>query len=87
MPVAAFDDWEDSPWIIYVKSTTPSSQLPRHTPFDVVAWRGNYYPYKYDLSRFNTIGSTSFDHPDPSIYTVLCNPSADFVIFPPRWLV
>lgn len=57
------------------------------TPFDVVAWHGNYYPYKYDLSRFNTIGSTSFDHPDPSIYTVLCNHSADFVIFPPRWLV
>lgn len=65
-----------------------------HTPFDVVAWHGNYYPYKYDLGRFNVIGSTSFDHPDPSIYTVLTGPSnqvgtaiADFVIFPPRWLV
>jgi len=53
-----------------------------------------YYPYKYDLGRFNVIGSTSFDHPDPSIYTVLTGPSdhlgtaiADFVIFPPRWLV
>lgn len=66
----------------------------RHTPFDVVAWHGNYYPYKYDLGRFNTIGSISFDHPDPSIFTVLSAPSdhpgtsvADFVIFPPRWLV
>ncbi|PHH76177.1 hypothetical protein CDD82_4117 [Ophiocordyceps australis] len=65
-----------------------------HTPFDVVAWHGRYYPYKYDLGRFNTIGSVSFDHPDPSIYTVLTGPSdhpgtavADFVIFPPRWLV
>ncbi|KXJ88592.1 Homogentisate 1,2-dioxygenase [Microdochium bolleyi] len=65
-----------------------------HTPFDVVAWHGNYYPYKYDLGRFNTVGSISFDHPDPSIFTVLTAPSdhpgtavADFVIFPPRWLV
>ncbi|KAI6775825.1 hypothetical protein HG530_002583 [Fusarium avenaceum] len=65
-----------------------------HTPFDVVAWHGNYYPYKYDLGRFNTIGSISFDHPDPSIFTVLSAPTntpgtavADFVIFPPRWLV
>ena len=65
-----------------------------HTPFDVVAWHGNYYPYKYDLGRFNTIGTTSYDHPDPSIFTVLSAPSdhpgtavVDFVIFPPRWLV
>lgn len=65
-----------------------------HTPFDVVAWQGNYYPYKYDLGRFNTMGTISFDHPDPSIFTVLSAPSAvagtavaDFVIFPPRWLV
>lgn len=65
-----------------------------HTPFDVVAWHGNYYPYKYDLGRFNTIGTISYDHPDPSIFTVLSAPSAvpgtavaDFVIFPPRWLV
>lgn len=66
----------------------------RHNPFDVVAWHGNYYPMKYDLGRFNTIGSVSFDHPDPSIFTVLTVHSAvngtavaDFVIFPPRWLV
>jgi homogentisate 1,2-dioxygenase len=60
----------------------------------VVAWRGNYVPYKYDLARFNCINTVSFDHPDPSIYTVLTAPSAitgianvDFVVFPPRWLV
>lgn len=65
-----------------------------HSPFDVVAWHGNNVPYKYDLRRFNTIGSISFDHPDPSIFTVLTAPSpvvgvatVDFVIFPPRWLV
>jgi homogentisate 1,2-dioxygenase len=64
-----------------------------HSPFDVVAWRGNYAPYKYDLRRFNAIGSISFDHPDPSIFTVLQSVSAHtgvdevaFAIFPPRWL-
>ena len=65
-----------------------------HSPLDVVGWHGNYAPYKYDLRRFNTIGSISFDHPDPSIFTVLTSPSGmpgtanlDFAIFPPRWLV
>lgn len=65
-----------------------------HSPLDVVAWHGNYAPYKYDLARFNAIGTVSFDHPDPSINTVLTSPSerpgvanVDFVIFPPRWLV
>ncbi len=65
-----------------------------HSPLDVVAWHGNYAPYKYDLRRFNTMGTVSYDHPDPSIYTVLTSPSStpgvanlDFVIFPPRWLV
>ena len=65
-----------------------------HSPLDVVAWHGNYAPYRYDLRRFNTIGSISFDHPDPSIFTVLTSPSdlhgtanCDFVIFPDRWLV
>jgi homogentisate 1,2-dioxygenase len=64
-----------------------------HSPLDVVAWHGNYAPYKYDLRRFNTIGSISFDHPDPSIFLVLHSVSdtpgvdnIDFVIFPPRWL-
>ncbi len=65
-----------------------------HSPLDVVAWHGNLAPWRYDLSRFNTIGTVSFDHPDPSIFTVLTSPSdvpgranADFVIFPPRWMV
>jgi len=65
-----------------------------HSPFDVVGWHGNYAPYKYDLSLFNTINTVSFDHPDPSIFTVLTSPSTtegvanvDFVIFPPRWMV
>ena len=64
------------------------------TPFDVVAWHGNLVPYRYDTARFMTLGSISFDHPDPSIFTVLTSPSdtpgtanCDFVIFPPRWLV
>ena len=65
-----------------------------HSPLDVVAWHGNYAPYRYDLKHFNTIGSISYDHPDPSIFTVLTSPSGetgvancDFVIFPDRWLV
>jgi homogentisate 1,2-dioxygenase len=64
------------------------------TPFNVVAWHGNLAPVKYDTANFMTIGSISFDHPDPSIFTVLTSPSdtpgtanCDFVIFPPRWLV
>ncbi|KAJ0174742.1 hypothetical protein K1T71_009850 [Dendrolimus kikuchii] len=65
-----------------------------HTPFDVVAWHGNYVPYKYDLSKFMVINAVLYDHCDPSIFTVLTCPStkpgvaiADFVIFPPRWSV
>lgn len=65
-----------------------------HSPLNVVAWQGNYAPYCYDLSLFNTINTVSFDHPDPSIFTVLTSESEipgianlDFVIFPPRWLV
>jgi len=65
-----------------------------HSPLDVVAWHGNYAPYKYDLARFMTLGTVSFDHPDPSIFTVLTAPTdtpgtanCDFVVFPPRWMV
>ncbi|HZL56504.1 MAG TPA: homogentisate 1,2-dioxygenase [Bryobacteraceae bacterium] len=58
-----------------------------HSPLDVVAWHGNYTPYKYNLATFNCINTVSFDHPDPSIYTVLTAPGCDFAIFPPRWLV
>jgi homogentisate 1,2-dioxygenase len=65
------------------------------SPFNVVAWHGNYAPYKYDLSRFCPVNAVSFDHPDPSIFTVLTGAGAgppgtavaDFVIFPPRWMV
>ncbi|TAK75404.1 MAG: homogentisate 1,2-dioxygenase [Aquabacterium sp.] len=64
-----------------------------HSPLDVVAWHGNHLPLRYDLRRFNAIGSISFDHPDPSIFTVLQSPSdtpgvdtLDFVVFPPRIL-
>ena len=59
----------------------------------MVAWHGNYTPYKYDLARFHAVNTVTADHPDPSIFTVLTCPSheagvavADFVIFPPRWL-
>ncbi|MGW5863967.1 homogentisate 1,2-dioxygenase [Streptomyces sp. NPDC055239] len=65
-----------------------------HSPLDVVAWHGNHVPYVYDLHRFNVLGSISYDHPDPSIFTVLTSPSdtpglagVDFVVFAPRWLV
>lgn len=65
-----------------------------HSPLNVVAWHGNYAPYSYDLALFNTINTVSFDHPDPSIFTVLTSESdtpgianVDFVIFPPRWMV
>ncbi len=65
-----------------------------HSPLNVVAWHGNYAPYKYDLRKFQCINTVTFDHPDPSIYTVLTSPTdtpgtanIDFVIFPPRWMV
>jgi homogentisate 1,2-dioxygenase len=93
-PVAWFED-EDAPFEIVQKycgglwTTTQS-----HSPFDVVAWHGNLAPYRYDLDRFNTMNTVSFDHPDPSIFTVLTSPTdmsgtanCDFVIFPPRWMV
>ncbi|PPC88913.1 MAG: homogentisate 1,2-dioxygenase, partial [Methylocystis sp.] len=65
-----------------------------HSPLDVVAWHGNCAPYKYDLRKFCPVGAVLFDHPDPSIFTVLTSPSdesgvgnVDFAIFPPRWQV
>lgn len=65
-----------------------------HSPFDVIGWTGNYCPFKYDLSRFCAVGSVSYDHIDPSIFTVLtCDshepgtPLADFLLFSPRWYV
>ncbi|RYP70718.1 hypothetical protein DL769_004889 [Monosporascus sp. CRB-8-3] len=95
VPKASFDEDTKTTWTIVAKFDGRLFAAKQdHTPFDVVGWHGHYYPYKYDLGRFSVIGSTSFDHPDPSIYTVLTAPSdhpgtavADFVIFPPRWLV
>jgi len=93
-PCAAFED-RDAPTEVIAKfgGHLWSAQVD-HSPLDVVAWHGNYYPYKYDLARFNAMNTVSFDHPDPSIFTVLTSASEtpgtaniDFVIFPPRWLV
>jgi homogentisate 1,2-dioxygenase len=97
-PVAAFEDEQAgaaAPYEIVKKTGGAFWRATQdHTPFDVVAWHGNLVPMSYDTRRFNTIGSISFDHPDPSIFTVLTSPSdtpgvanCDFVIFPPRWLV
>ena len=93
-PLARFEDVEGPHWLVAKFQGHLWSARMDHSPFDVVAWHGNYAPYKYDLRRFNALGSTSFDHPDPSIFLVLQSPSdtagvdmIDFVIFPPRWLV
>ncbi len=93
-PVAAYEDLEGDFRIIGKFLGRMWEAEIDHSPLDVVAWHGNYVPYKYDLARFNCINTVSFDHPDPSIYTVLTSPSAvagtanaDFVIFPPRWMV
>ncbi|KAG0044358.1 hypothetical protein BGZ83_010418 [Gryganskiella cystojenkinii] len=94
-PVAAFKHEEERPFRIINKYGGGLFEAHQnHTPFDVVAWHGNYAPYKYNLALFNTVNSVSFDHIDPSIFTVLTCKSekpgvaiADFVIFPPRWSV
>ena len=93
-PVAAFEDTPGDYELVKKFGTHLWRAPMRHTPFNVVAWHGNLAPLKYDTANFMTIGSISFDHPDPSIFTVLTSPSdtpgtanCDFVIFPPRWLV
>ena len=93
-PVAAFEDRDVPTRVIQKFQGHLWEATMDHSPLDVVAWHGDYAPYKYDLARFNTIGTVSFDHPDPSIFTVLTSPSeipgtanCDFVIFPPRWMV
>ena len=93
-PVAAYED-AAGPYELIKKFGGRFWRAPAsNTPFNVVAWHGNLAPVKYDTVNFMTIGSISFDHPDPSIFTVLTSPSdtpgtanCDFVIFPPRWLV
>jgi homogentisate 1,2-dioxygenase len=93
-PVAWFEDKDEPTEVVQKSLGSLWTTTLDHSPLDVVAWHGNYAPYRYDLSRFNAIGTVSFDHPDPSIFTVLTSPSdvagranADFVIFPPRWMV
>ena len=93
-PVAWFEDEDSETEVIQKYLGSLWHTTLDHSPLDVVAWHGNYAPCRYDLSRFNVIGTISFDHPDPSIFTVLTSPSdvpgranADFVIFPPRWMV
>jgi homogentisate 1,2-dioxygenase len=93
-PVAAFEDVEGDFELVAKFAGRVWRAKTDHSPLDVVAWHGNYAPYKYDLRRFNAVNTVSFDHPDPSIFTVLTSPSevagtanVDFVIFPPRWMV
>jgi homogentisate 1,2-dioxygenase len=93
-PVAAFEEREGKVEVVQKFAGRLWATELDHSPFDVVAWHGNYAPCKYDLARFNTINTVSFDHIDPSIFTVLTSPSEiagtanlDFVIFPPRWMV
>jgi homogentisate 1,2-dioxygenase len=93
-PVAAFEERSIAYELVTKFGGAFFTTTLEHSPFDVVAWTGNSAPYKYDLARFNVIGSVSFDHPDPSIFTVLTSASTtpgvanvDFVIFPPRWMV
>ncbi|HEY8579659.1 MAG TPA: homogentisate 1,2-dioxygenase, partial [Beijerinckiaceae bacterium] len=93
-PVAAYEDRE-TPSEVTVKwgGELFHTRIP-HCPLDVVAWHGNYAPYKYDLRLFSPVGALLYDHPDPSIFTVMTAPSetpgtanVDFVIFPERWMV
>jgi len=92
-PVAAFEDKETSCHVTIKWCGQFHVTEIGHSPLDVVAWHGNYAPFKYDLRSFSPVGAIAFDHPDPSIFTVLTAPTAeegtaniDFVIFPPRWL-
>lgn len=93
-PVASFEDKEEEHTLIVKFCGELYQTTLDHSPLDVVAWVGNSAPYKYDLAKFNVINTVSFDHPDPSIFTVLTSPSdtagvanLDFVVFPPRWMV
>jgi homogentisate 1,2-dioxygenase len=93
-PVAAYEDLaKPCHMIVKYGGALWRTELER-SPLDVVAWHGNYAPYKYDLRRFSPVGPLLFDHADPSIFTVLTSPSetsgtanADFVCFPDRWMV
>ena len=93
-PVACYEDRDETCTLVTKFGGALYECTLGHSPLDVVAWHGSHAPYKYDLRRFMVLGTISFDHPDPSIFTVLTSPSeipgtgnADFVIFPPRWMV
>ncbi len=93
-PVAAYEDVDRPCEVVQKYQGSLWTTTLDHSPLDVVAWHGNLAPCRYELARFNALGTVSFDHPDPSIFTVLTSPSespgranADFVIFPPRWMV
>ena len=93
-PVAAFEDRDVSSEVTVKWCGQFHRTVIDHSPLDVVAWHGNYAPWKYDLNHYCPVGAISFDHPDPSIYTVLTAPSGiegtaniDFVLFTERWLV
>jgi homogentisate 1,2-dioxygenase len=93
-PAAWFEDRDTLTELVQKSLGSLWTTTIEHSPLDVVAWHGNLAPWRYDLARFNTINTVSYDHPDPSIFTVLTSPSdvpgranADFVIFPPRWMV
>ncbi|NOX74674.1 MAG: homogentisate 1,2-dioxygenase [Alphaproteobacteria bacterium] len=92
-PVAAFEDREAHSRVVIKWCGQFHETFIDHSPLDVVAWHGNYAPVKYDLNTFSPVGAILFDHPDPSIFTVLTAPSGqegtaniDFVIFKDRWL-
>jgi homogentisate 1,2-dioxygenase len=93
-PIAWFEDRDEPTEVIQKSLGSLWVTTLDHSPFDVVAWHGNFVPWRYELARFNAMGTISYDHPDPSIFTMLTSPSnvagranADFVVFPPRWLV
>lgn len=93
-PVAAYEETERPVEVVNKFCGNLWKAVYDHSPLDVVAWHGSHLPYVYDLRRFNVLGSISYDHPDPSIFTVLTSPSdtpglagVDFVVFAPRWLV
>ncbi|MFD5145141.1 homogentisate 1,2-dioxygenase [Streptomyces sp. NPDC058401] len=93
-PVASYEDHERPTEVVNKFCGNLWTATYDHSPLDVVAWHGTHVPYVYDLRSFNVLGSISYDHPDPSIFTVLTSPSdtaglagVDFVVFAPRWLV
>ncbi|MEZ5750452.1 MAG: homogentisate 1,2-dioxygenase [Paracoccaceae bacterium] len=93
-PVAAFEDREVPSRVVIKWCGTFHETHIGHSPLDVVAWHGNYAPWKYDLKTYSPVGAILFDHPDPSIFTVLTAPSGqegtaniDFVLFRERWMV